>query len=231
LGEGELEFLAAFRNRASTEPLCAEQCMTIVPKLVDVILKMYAGAKKKPGGKVSVSKPKALRAAVKGSYLTIRPPWLFRILKGNKTLELRKQANNATSKLVHVGYGLKVYGRVRLGQSSPVSVEDLKTEEFFAKHRVADQEVENYAAGAPALHAWPVSDVEVFETPLELPPKKGTVLFRNFDDADEAIVAGAVVVLGEDAANCIEDYEREEMSSTEIVGKRKPKTRSKRARK
>ena len=113
------------------------------------------------------------------------------------------------------------------------SVGQSDNDEHIAKHRVLPSSLDEYADGAESLHAWPLSEVKVFKEAVTLPAKKGTVIFRNFDDADAALVVDAEVIASEEEARSrVEDYEREELGHREPVGKkRKPNSGSKRSRK
>lgn len=216
--------LSCVQERASADPSFAQECVkTIFPKMAEHCkLVKTVNEKASPSQKKRGARP---GRKDQGTYLAIKPQWLFRVLKGDKTVELRKKALGA-SKTVHVGYGLKVYGKVVVGPSSLMTVRDLRTDENFARHRVLPSSLDEYADGAESLHAWPVSEVKVFKEAITLPAKKGTVIFRNFDDADAALVADAEMIASEEEARSrVEDYEREELGHREPVGKkRKPKS-------
>jgi len=222
--------LTCVQERASADPSFAQECVKMIfpkmaehCKLVKTVNEKASSSQKKRGARPGRKD--------QGSYLAIKPQWLFRVLKGDKTVELRKTALGA-SKTVHVGYGLKVYGKVVVGPSSLLTVQDLRTDENFAKHRVLPNSLDEYADGAECLHVWPVSDVKVFKEAITLPAKKGAIIFRNFDDADAALVADAEMITSEEEARSrVENYEREELARHEPVGKkRKPKSGSKRSR-
>jgi len=104
-----------------------------------------------------------------------------------KSVELRTRAMlepRADVYLVPTGGRNEACGVVDMGASVEVTAEELKSDEYMAKHRVPLAELESYLGARRSLHCIPLTNPRVLGQPVQLQRIKGVQMFRNLSERE-----------------------------------------------
>lgn len=113
--------------------------------------------------------------------LIVDEPWVSKIMAGEKIWEMRSTPNAKTGwvGLIRKGSGL-IVGLMNInGSQGPLTKAQLHS--HFDKHKVAPELINN--DNYKWFHAWQITEVKRFDTPVRYSHPNGAVIWVNIDDA------------------------------------------------
>jgi ASCH domain-containing protein len=115
--------------------------------------------------------------------LVIRDPWLSKIIRGEKTWELRSQNTNIRGRIGLIkGGSKKIFGTAKLVNC--VLLTKKEAYRHYDKHRVPKPDLFEFMMGKRAIYAWVLSDVKVFEEPIPYVHNSGAVIWVRIPDVE-----------------------------------------------
>jgi hypothetical protein len=111
--------------------------------------------------------------------LVIAPPWIDKILAGEKIWEVRDKPNARTGRIALCRKGGPIVATCTIHESIRLPAKDFAR--HFDKHRVIPEVLEAFFAGH-AAYAWPLSDLRPIEPPIDYQHTGGGLWIRLSKD-------------------------------------------------
>lgn len=118
--------------------------------------------------------------------LIVDEPWVSKIMAGEKIWEMRSTPNAKTGwvGLIRKGSGL-IVGLMKInGSQGPLTKAQLHS--HFDKHKVGPELINN--DNYKWFHAWQITEVKRFDTPVRYSHPNGAVIWVNLDEEAKAAV-------------------------------------------
>jgi len=113
--------------------------------------------------------------------LTIKEPWLSKILSGSKTWEIRTRKTNLRERIALVrGGASEIAGYATLADCLQISREEMTS--YTHKHCAQEDDLAAYGNPEKPLYAWVLENIEMLEKPIPFERKPGSVNWVNVPD-------------------------------------------------